>query len=772
MTTTSAAGVSGWPGIQALQHAFDYWVDAWQRSVLFLDVLRQRGNNFAEYSAAQVPNVLQFQFELVMGGRELPRPVNYGLVRIVPPEGVTIDPRKRPFVVFDPRAGHGPGIGGMKHDSEIGVALKAGHPCYFVGFVPEPVPGQTVEDVCRAEAQFLRKVIELHPEAEGKPCLIGNCQAGWQVMMMSAANPDLPGPIMLAGSPLSYWAGVRGKNPMRYTGGLLGGTWLTSLSGDLGNGIFDGAFLVQNFEYLNPANTYWDKSYNVYANIDTEPPRYLEFEKWWSSPVLMNAKEMQFITDQLFVGNKLAAGEIVLSDGMRLDLRNIKSPIIVFCSWGDNITPPQQALGWVLDLYDNDDELAASGQTIVYTLHDTIGHLGIFVSAKVATKEHEEFANAMDLIDVLPPGLYEAVFTQKDPNTVNPGLVLGDYVVRFVARSLGHLRALGGNSVEDDVRFATVERVSEINQGFYRTFASPMVCALSNDLTAEWLRWMHPHRLSYAIYSDRNPFIRPIARIAEAVRQSRRQVDGENPFLAFQEAMSKQISEMLDRYREVRDQMSEAIFMTVYGSPALQAAVGLRSDQTTAVRRVGRDAMREAAARKATAELERRIGEGGMREAVVRALLYLGRGRQQLFADERGFAVLRQIRAETPKDQQVSIAAFKQIVHDQHLLLRLDEERAIAALPKLVPDDAEERERMLKIIRRVATATGELPDDLKLRLARIEVLIRRAPLASVKAGEQAPWKVASSEGAPAPRPQLVIAEAGGRGPEGQSGSDD
>ncbi|MGE5200714.1 MAG: DUF3141 domain-containing protein, partial [Acidobacteriota bacterium] len=364
--------------MQALQQAFDYWVDAWQRSVLYLDVMRQRGNNYAERSTQQVPHVLQFKFEPVMNGRELERPVNYGLVRVMPPEGVTVDPRKRPFIVFDPRAGHGPGIGGMKHDSEIGMALEAGHPCYFVGFIPHPMPGQTVEDVCRAEALFVRKVAELHPEAEGKPCLIGNCQAGWQIMMMSAANPDLVGPIMLAGSPLSYWAGVRGKNPMRYTGGLLGGTWLTSLSGDLGNGIFDGAYLVQNFEYLNPANTYWDKSYNVYSKIDTEPPRYLEFEKWWGNPVLLNAKEMQFIADELFVGNKLAAGEIVFSDGVRIDLRNIKSPIIVFCSWGDDITPPQQALDWVLDLYNNEDEIVAEGQTIIYCLHQSIGHLGIF----------------------------------------------------------------------------------------------------------------------------------------------------------------------------------------------------------------------------------------------------------------------------------------------------------------------------------------------------------------------------------------------------------
>ena len=141
----------------------------------------------------------------------------------------------------------------MKPDSEIGVAIRAGHPCYFVGFSPEPMPGQTIEDVCRAEAAFIEEVARRHPDAESKPIVIANCQAGWQTMMTAAIRPDLMGPIVVAGSPLSYWAGVRGKNPMRYTGGILGGTWLTALSGDLGAGKFDGASLIANFEQLNRA---------------------------------------------------------------------------------------------------------------------------------------------------------------------------------------------------------------------------------------------------------------------------------------------------------------------------------------------------------------------------------------------------------------------------------------------------------------------------------------------------------------------------------------
>jgi poly(3-hydroxyalkanoate) synthetase len=113
------------------------------------------------------------------------------------------------------------------------------------------------------------------------------------------------------------------------------------------------------------------------------------------------------------VGNKLAAGAIRASDGTAIDLRAIRSPIVVFCSKADNITPPQQALGWILDLYEDVEAIRSYGQTIVYTIHEKVGHLGIFVSGGLARKEHDEFSSNIDLIDTLPPGLYEAVFESK-----------------------------------------------------------------------------------------------------------------------------------------------------------------------------------------------------------------------------------------------------------------------------------------------------------------------------------------------------------------------
>jgi len=728
----------GWPGnpYTLAQQASDYWIDAWQRSILFLEVLRQRGDERNLRAEETAPHVLTFDFEVVMDGRHLARPVNYGLCHITPPDGAVPDPSKRPFIVFDPRAGHGPGIGGMKHDSEIGVVLKAGHPCYFVGFLPHPVPGQTIEDVCRAEAQFIAKVAELHPQADGKPALIGNCQAGWQIMMTSALNPDLVGPLVLAGAPLSYWAGVRGKNPLRYLGGVLGGTWLTALAGDLGNGIFDGAQLVANFENMNPSNTFWSKNYHVYSKVDTEAPRFLEFEKWWGNPVLLNAHEMQYIADNLFVGNRLSDAALLDSAGHRIDLRNIKSPIVVFCSWGDDITPPQQALGWVLDLYEDDAALVAGGQTIIYSLHQSIGHLGIFVSASVANKEHEEFTAGMDMIDVMPPGLYEAVFLDKDEEMLQAeiasgDMAAGDYVLRFERRNLDALRALGGNDVEDERRFATVARLSEINKGLYNAFLSPVVKSLVTEASAERMRELHPLRMRYTAFSSKNPLMRDVPALAEKVRAQRKPVGSDNIFLQMQEAMSQQIVDALERYKEVRDQATENFFLGVYGSPLLQSLVGLNSDGGRP-RRIGRDIAREAAVSANRAAAARKTAEGGVTEAIIRGLLYIYRSPEMSAGDERAFATIRQLRLRTSDNKDMSITLFKQILHEQYVMLQVDEAAALRDLPLLLPEEPEARASALGIVRQVAGATGTLSGDAAARLERVaELFGAQAPKLSV-----------------------------------------
>ena len=699
------------PAVAAFGAAAEYMVDAAQRTLLFLDTMRQRGNQYRERLTETTPHVLDYDVELVIDGRTLDRPVNYALARVIPPAGVEIDRTRRPFVVVDPRAGHGPGIGGFKADSEIGVAFKAGHPCYFIGFLPEPMPDQTIEDIARAEAVFLERVIALHPDADGKPCVIGNCQAGWAIMMLAAVRPELFGPIIVAGSPLSYWAGVRGKNPMRYTGGLVGGSWMTALTSDLGHGKFDGAWLVQNFENQNPANTLWSKQYKLYSEVDTEAPRYLGFERWWGGHVNLNAKEIQFIVDELFVGNNLAAGTIQTSDGIAIDLRNIRSPIVVFCSKGDNITPPQQALGWILDLYDSVDEIRSYGQTIVYTIHETVGHLGIFVSGGVAKKEHGEFSSNIDLIDTLPPGLYEAVFDARSEETANPDLVEGGWVMRCEERTLEDIHALGGNDPADERRFATAARVSEINLSLYRTFMQPVVRGMFGGPAAEWMRSFHPLRLQYEAFSNANPMMGLVATAADEVRKARKPVAADNPFLNMQENMSRQIVAALDGWREMMEALAERNFMAIYGSPMLQTAVGIDENATRPLRKANKSLLHGELLRQRIAELKSRISAGGLREAVIRSLLYAGMGRAAV--DERGFEAVRRIRQN---HGDMSLEAFKKLVREQFNMLLLDKEGAIAAIPSMLPEEPETRSKAFELIMRALGARGAMSDEDNKRI--------------------------------------------------------
>jgi len=698
-----------------------YFVDAWQRSILTLDVLRERGNQYLEHEKLGSPPVLVFEHDVVLDGRSLEKPANYALVRIKPPEGYAqTNPALRPFVVIDPRAGHGPGIGGFKMDSELGIALKFGHPCYFVMFYPQPLPGQTIESVCSAEIAFMRKLRELHPDPDNKPFVIGNCQGGWALMMLAALAPDLVGPILLAGSPISYWAGVAGINPMRYTGGLLGGTWLASFVGDLGAGKFDGAYLVNNFENLNPSNTYWSKLYNLYAKVDTERSRFLEFERWWGGHYLLNREEMEWIAQNLFVGNKLAAGEVESFDGKhRVDIRNIRSPIVVFASWGDNITPPQQALNWIADLYQNVEEIRLNNQTIVYCLHEKIGHLGIFVSASVAKKETEQLASALELIDTLPPGLYEAVITDTTPDMPGLEYVQGRYLMQFHPRTIDDLLKLDDGR-GDERAFEVVNRVSQINQGLYETFASPVVKALSNDAAARMMRDANPARAERWAFSDLNPWMWWVKGMAEWVRENRRPVAPDNPFTQTEKTMSTQIEEALDRYRDTRDALCERLFKALYESPWLAAAVGILPGSRS--QRGARAATweREELKRLKLQEIDSQIESGTVLDAWARLLLYIGR--EDRVGDVRPFNLLRRMLEETKPEHVPSLAALKAALKRQAFVLALHEERAIAALPKLAPD-TQIRRRGYEAARKVVRARGELTPRQVERLRRVAAIL-------------------------------------------------
>ncbi|HEU0199188.1 MAG TPA: DUF3141 domain-containing protein [Burkholderiaceae bacterium] len=722
-------------------HGPQYAVDFAQRSVLLWDTLRQRGNNFIEHERQGLPPVLHFDYEIIMDGRSFERPVNYALLRIVPPAGVEVDATRRPYVIIDPRGGHGPGIGGFKDDSQVGVALRAGHPVYFVIFFPHPEPGQTLLDVCNAEREFVKRVRVLHPEA-AKPAIVGNCQAGWAAMMLAAANPDDTGPIVVVGAPMSYWGGAwregGGDNPMRYAGGLLGGTWLASLSSDLGAGKFDGAWLVQNFEYLNPANTFWDKYYQVFANIDTEPPRFLEFERWWGGFFLMNREEIEWITQNLFVGNRLWSGTVKAGPGGAFDLRQVKVPIVLFASLGDNITPPQQAFNWVADVYRSTEEIKLRGQVIVGLMHEDIGHLGIFVSGKVAKKEHAQIVSVLKSIEALPPGLYGMHIAEQKDSSGQPA-----YEASFVELRLEEVTArLNRFERADEKPFEAMNAVSEFNQRAYQLFGRPLVQALANGYGAKLSREFHPLRFQRWAISDLNPWLWWLEPAAQAVKAQRQALAPEHSARQVEAMMSELTSAALDCHRALRDAAAEASFFQIYGN---LFAFYFSDEHRAGTEAEPVDPRELPMVKEALAAIER----GGYAEALARVAFLMAHKDEPLPLSRLQLAqeLIDEYREFLP---DLAPDEVRRIAGEQEIIARHEPEKAVDTLPVLLAQ-RKDRDRLVTLLERLLADTRvqriQPTAEQTLMLARIRGVLglELPPGRPARAAAMKPKQVATEE---------------------------
>ena len=707
------AAAAGWAWPQ-------YLMDSAQRAVIFWDTLRQRGNNYLEHVQKGQPPVLHFKHEMVLDGRTLQKPVNYALLRIVPPEGVIVDARKRPYIIIDPRGGHGPGIGGFKDDSQVGVALRAGHPVYFVMFFRDPEPGQTLLDVCAAEREFVHKVRALHPESS-KPAIIGNCQAGWAAMMLAASEPEETGPLVIVGAPMSYWGGAwregEGDNPMRYAGGMLGGTWLASFAADLGNGKFDGAHLVQNFENLNPANTLVDKYYKVFANADTEPARFLEFERWWGGYFLMNREEIEWITKNLFVGNQLWKGGT-------FDLREIRVPIIMFASLGDNITPSQQAFNWVADVYSSTEEIKARGQVIVGLMQQEVGDLGIFVSGKVAQKEYTQIVSVMKSIEMLRPGLYGMQIQEhKSDGKVDYEVKFQEFRLEEVAGRLNRHQRL------DEKPFEAVAAISEFNQRAYELFLQPFVQATSDEFIGSTIRRFHPLRVQRWALSDWNPWLAWLPGAAQWVKENRQALPADNPLRRAEASFVDVASATLEYQRALADAFTEALFFHVYGNLFSLYIADRQAAQAVAA--PASDPRELPIVKEALASIDK----GGYPEAFARiGFLVTRRGDVPLSRLEGGQQMVKDYKEFLPA---VSLDQMRRLAGEQEIIATYETDKAIAALPALL-SDRKDRERVLTLLERLENDPRVRHDGLTPEQQSMLKRVRQALRVPARAKDAAP----------------------------------
>ncbi|MNX64890.1 hypothetical protein D3C86_959290 [compost metagenome] len=330
-------------------------------------------------------------------------------------------------------------------------------------------------------------------------------------------------------------------------------------------------------------------------------------------------------------------------------------------------------------------------------------------------------------------------------------------MLSFEQRTLDDVRTIVDRKEEDDRRFAAVARISDINLGMYRSFMQPWLRALVTPQSAEWSQRLHPLRLPYELISDRNPAIAPIAAVAEQVREHRQPVSESNPFLIAQEMFSNWVESSLNIWQEMRDSADERTFMGVYGSPLVQDLAGLGARSGPPRKHPGVSPEHRRFMEERTADLRSLLQEGGLRVAAIRMLLYVSGAEGGL--DERSFALIRKVRAES--DNAMTLQEFKDTIRDQALILTLDSDAAIQAMPRLLEKSPPDAIRSaLKTMKHVLEAAEPLSPAARESLAEMERIFEAAERrAQKRAQAHAPARLEAVPAPTAPVLNLIDAAA-------------
>lgn len=720
-----------------------YSSDSTKRLLQTAEILKERGDIFVEHELAGCPPVLDYDYEIILDASTFDRPSNYVLLRIKPPEGVETDESNRPYIIIDPRAGHGAGIGGFKPESQVGVALNNGRPVYFVAFKRLPEPTQTIADVTYAEARFVREVEKRHPEAQS-PVIVGNCQGGWAALILAATNPDIKGPVVMNGAPVAAWSGKLGIDPMRYKAGVNGGTWLSMMSSDINNGVFDGAWLVNNFEQMHPYRNYIGKYYDLYKNPIANRERFLDFERWWGGFFLMNEAEIRWIVENIFIGNRIARNTAQLEKGVNIDLRNVQAPIIVFASYGDDITPPPQALAWILDAYTDEKELEVCGQRIIYMIHEQVGHLGIFVSSKIAKHEHKGMASIMDMIEILPPGLYEMKIEDQEGTGKEK-----TFSVDLARRTFEDLSEAIGDCRTDEKIFRAVHRSSKSQTRIYEQTLRPLVKSMTNETSAQILRSTHPLRLQRSLWTSKNPLAMATSNLNKAINSENKPqksdshtkeanqkdidrnnstidygkvklpviepIDQDNVFLQVEKMFMDSLSMTLDFWGDLHGKITENLFFGIWSMPWFRDY----GNKEVSRRLIAKDKVRDLPK---VDELLAKITEGSYPEAVIRMLILAN-----IVADNNidRNQLVRFTEVVTQQDpfKDILNSDLAKMIENQTLMVRFDEEKSINALKDLLKNKTERNKALKQVLYVVGDEEDNLNPETMDMLERIEQVL-------------------------------------------------
>ena len=86
--------------------------------------------------------------------------------------------------------------------------------------------------------------------------------------------------------------------------------------------------------------------------------------------------------------------------------------------------------------------------------------------------------------------------------------------------------------------------------------------------------------------------------------------------------------------------------------------------------------------------------------------------------DERSLEALRRLR-QADKTARITLAEFKMLVREQFFMLLLDRDAALAAIPKLLPDNMDERRKAFSAIQDVLSASAQISGEVAKRLKQV-----------------------------------------------------
>jgi hypothetical protein len=366
---------------------------------------------------------------------------------------------------------------------------------------------------------------------------------------------------------------------------------------------------------------------------------------------------------------------------------------------GDNITPAQQALNWIPRVYSSVEDIKRHGQVIVYIVHKDIGHLGIFVAGSVAKKEHNQIIRNFDMIDFLPPGLYEMV--------IEGDIKSGKFTTDFAPRTFADIAAYDDGTA-DETDFSVVAKVSEANDNLYQLVARPWVKLWATELGAEIIRYLHPLRTQRYLFADINPLMRPLKNIASITRQNRKPAAADNLFTAMEKDFAAYIDGILDIYRDYRDLNQESLFKQIYGSdwlrllfPPVEAELSREAQEVLADHDKRLEAMEQ----------------GGVAEGLIR--IYMATAKINQGIKRKHYEIGTEIALTHKVLSKLRPAKFKKIMQEQTAILQADEDKAINALSVLIKDK-DDRMEALSIARRLFLADGAYNDAEKMMLEKIK----------------------------------------------------